>query len=229
MRLHSKPWAEPELKSSAFFIEPDTDHTGRWRELFDDPSKPFHVEIGCGKCVQAALAAKANPDINYLAIDEVRKILAAGCREVKNVLGDRPKNLLLTWADAMMLTDTLSEKDRAERIYISFPNPWTKRLKQHKRRLTHPRQLMLYREILTEKGEIWFKTDDPELFEDSLGYFSMCGFEILYCTGDLHADLSEGKAPAWLTNHESEHERMFTARGMPIHCAIARIMPMSPE
>ena len=36
--------------------------------------------------------------------------------------------------------------------------------------LTHPRQLEQYRDFLVDGGEVWFKCDDEDLFEDSVGY-----------------------------------------------------------
>ena len=62
------------------------------------------------------------------------------------------------------LDTAFGENDRADRIYINFCNPWGKN-KHKKRRLTHTRQLLNYRKFL--KGELWFKTDDDELFEES--------------------------------------------------------------
>ena len=44
----------------------------------------------------------------------------------------------------------------------------------------------------------------------------MCGFEITYQTDDLHAS---GYAP----NYVSEHELLYTGRGIPIHFLIARM------
>ena len=69
-------------------------------------------------------------------------------------------------------------------IFI-FCNPWSKK-RHKKRRLTHTRQLLKYREFLADNGEIYFKTDDDELFEESFEYFEQAGFEIVYQTRDLH-------------------------------------------
>ncbi len=218
MRLRKKPWADAELAQSPFFIENPEQYRGRWKDAFapELSDKPLHVEIGCGKCVQTAMLAHENPGVRLLAIDEVRKILAVGAREVLKVYGEEEvANLRLTCADAIETDGWISAEDKIERVYISFPNPWTQREKHHKRRLTHPRQLMQYREAMVDGGEIWFKTDDEKLFADSKEYFPACGFTITFLTDDLHAS---GFQP----NFESEHERKFSAQGMPIHMLIAR-------
>ena len=81
---------------------------------------------------------------------------------------------------------------------------------------------MQYREILKPGGEIWFKTDDDTLFQDSLVYLDLCGFEIRYLTHDLHA---AGFTP----NYISEHERKFMDLGIPIKFGIFRMKAEAPE
>ena len=65
-----------------------------------------------------------------------------------------------------------------QRIYINFCNPWP-RGKHRKKRLTHTRQLEKYKEFLVPNGEVYFKTDDDDLFIASLEYFEEAGFEIV--------------------------------------------------
>ena len=108
----------------------------------------------------------------------------------------------------------------AKRIYINFCNPWSKNAGSNKHRLTHPRQLLQYRALMPEGSEIYFKTDDDDLFRDSLGYFPAAGFEITWQTLDLHKN-----EPDW--NLRTEHEGMFSEQGIPIKALIARKGPDS--
>ena len=78
-------------------------------------------------------------------------------------------------------------RDKIDRIYINFCNPWPKS-KHNKRRLTHTRQLENYKTFLNENGEIYFKTDDDELFEDSIYYFKDSKLEKLQ-----HSQKSRGE------------------------------------
>ncbi len=112
-----------------------------------------------------------------------------------------------------LINEMLDENDKISRIYINFCNPWPKK-KHKKRRLTHTRQLTQYRNFLKENGEIWFKTDDDELFEESLEYFKEGKFRIEYITYDLHTSGFEG-------NVQTEHERMFTEQGIKTKFLIA--------
>ena len=82
--------------------------------------------------------------------------------------------------------------------------------------------MIQYRAFLQPGGEIWFKTDDDELFEASLQYFPDAGFEILQVTRDLHANEPED-------NLRTEHEGMFSSQGIPIKGLIARMLPELPD
>ena len=216
MRMRRKPWTEIELAHCPFFVEQPSKHIGAWRAQFPR-RQPVHLEIGCGKGVSTAQMALDNPGVNYIAIDEVRHVLAVSVRNTREAYGDRPiDNIVYSAVDAMMIHDTFCAADGIQRIYISFPNPWDERAKHHKRRLTHPRQLMQYRAFLAPEGEIWFKTDDDALFTASKRYLGEAGFEITWLTDDLHAS---GFQP----NYISEHERLYAAQGKNIHFLIAKI------
>ena len=73
-----------------------------------------------------------------------------------------------------------------------------------------------YKEFLKENGEIYFKTDDDDLFESSLRYFNEAGFKIVKSTKDLHSELD------FWDNIETEHEKMFSEQGIKIKALIAR-------
>ena len=55
-----------------------------------------------------------------------------------------PDNIILTRHDIERILLFMSERDTVDRIYINFCNPWPKP-KHRKKRLTHTKQLMLYR------------------------------------------------------------------------------------
>ncbi len=219
MRMRRKAWTEPKLANCPYFIEAPSTHRGHWREFFP-VQRPVHLEIGCGKGVSTVQMAHENPGVNYIAIDEVRTVLAVSVRNTERVFGGQPPtNLIYSEVDAMRIYDTFCAEDGIERIYINFPNPWDERAKHHKRRLTHPHQLRQYRDFLKPGGEIWFKTDNSALFVATKRYLGECGFEIAYLTDDLHAS---GFEP----NYVSEHERLYTQQGKAIHFLIAKMMPL---
>ena len=113
----------------------------------------------------------------------------------------------------MLMID--EEKDIVDRIYINFWNQWPKS-KHKKRRLTYPTQLENYKKFLKDDGEIYFKTDDDELFNDSLEYFENTDFEILSKTYDLHSQ------NIFEDNIVTEHEEMFSNEGIKIKALICK-------
>jgi len=218
MHMRTKKWAKPELAVCPYFTDEAEKHRGNWRNLFEK-DQPLHLELGCGKGVSTAAMVYDNQNTNFIAIDITCNVLGDTRRNIAKTYGEEPvKNVMITRYNIEDIRKVFAQEDRIERIYINFCNPWTKRPKYAKRRLTHPRQLMQYRDFLVDGGEIWFKTDDMPLFTESLPYFAACGFEMRYLVNDLHA---AGFAP----NYVSEHEKMYTEKGVPIKFVIFRKMP----
>ena len=215
MHMRKKKWARPELAACPFFTEEGERNRNHWRERFPEPDRPLHLELGCGKGVSTALMAADHPEINYVIADLSADVLGDARRNLVRACGETVRNVQILETDICYIDRVFGGEDRPERIYIHFCNPWTERPKQAKKRLTHPRQLLQYRSFLAENGEIWFKTDDDTLFEDSLVYFDLCGFETVYLTHDLHRD---GFSP----NYISEHERKYLDLGVPIKGGIFR-------
>ena len=73
----------------------------------------------------------------------------------------------------------------------------------------------MYSRFLAPGGEIHLKTDDRELFLDSLGYFAASGFEITCRTDRLLPDDPHA-------GPRSEHQQQFEDElGLPTHFCIA--------
>lgn len=218
MRIRYKKWARPELEASSFYIDNPQDYKGKWKELFEN-NNPIHLELGCGKGQFISNLAIENQDINYIAIDLIDAMLGLAKRNIEEKYNEReiePKNILLTRFDIERIMLILDKKDEIERIYINFCNPWPKG-KHRKKRLTHTRQLEKYKEFLKNSGEIYFKTDDEDLFNSSLIYFEEAGFKIEKFTRDLHNENIFEK------NIETEHEKMFSEQGIKIKALIAKM------
>ena len=137
-------------------------------------------------------------------------MLGVGRRTIVKLFEDAGKtqdditNLLLVKYNVEMLDKIITADDKIDRLFINFCNPWP-RAKHKKRRLTYYKKLEMYKTFLKPDSEIRFKTDDDELFDESL-------------TRDLHAsDVTD--------NIETEHEKMFSEEGIKIKYLIARQKP----
>ena len=204
MRMRKKTWARPELAECAYFTDAPEPFRGKWAARFGE-KRPLWLDLGCGKCVFLAELARRYPESNILGVDISYDILGVGRRNIEAAVPG-PKNVQLVFFNIEKLAEMIAPEDQVQRIYINFCNPWPKK-KHHKRRLTYPRQLETYKTLLAEDGEIWFKTDNDDLFEESLVYLEEAGYEILAMTRDLHAENDP-------ENIESEHEIMFTREGI---------------
>ncbi len=181
------------------------------RTIFKN-NNPVRLEIGCGKGSFITATAEKNPDINFIALERVSDVAVMA---VEKAAESKIENVRFIIADAQNLQD-IFEKESLECIYINFCDPWPKK-KQHKRRLTHPNFLKLYRELLIDCGEIRFKTDNRDLFDFSVEQIKdFEGFEATYVTYDLHnSDRAKD-------NVVTEYEFKFSSQGMPIHMLTAK-------
>ena len=226
-----KPWARKELETSPFYIDNPQNYKNNWKTAFEKEQN-LYIELGCGKGNFIAKLSKLNLDKNFIAIDLVDAMLGMTKRSVEAEYGIRKstdaeeieneiekqkvvKNLKITRYDISRIQDIFGKKDEIKRIYINFCNPWP-RGKHHKKRLTHERQLKQYKEFL--KGEIFFKTDDDSLFEDTLKYMERSGYKIEKLTYDLANEIDFWNGEE---NIETEHEKMFKKQGIKIKALIA--------
>ena len=207
MRLRKVKNALERLKvnNNKYFIEFPENYKGNWNKLFNN-TNPIHIEIGCGKGKFISELAKNNPNINYIAIEKFDSVLL---RCLEKVMKEDLDNLKLCIIDASII-DTYFSDNEVSRIYLNFSDPWPKKC-HAKRRLTSSNFLESYKKILTNDGDINFKTDNRGLFEFSLESFTDNGFKIYNISLDLHNDLDK-----YPNNIETEFEEKWSKLG-PIY------------
>ena len=218
MRIRKRSWTEEELQQAKFYIDTPKEYKGKWKSVFKE-EKQIHVELGCGKGQFIAKIACRNPNINFIGIDLIDTMLGLAKRNIEEVYEKANKeidNIILTRYNIEQILEIMDKQDEIDRIYINFCNPWP-RGKHHKKRLTHEKQLELYKTFLKKGGEIRFKTDDDNLYFDSLNYFEKAGFKVIWKTQDLHKENIE-------ENIITEHEEMFSKQGIKIKAIIAKYM-----
>ncbi|MBP2623516.1 tRNA (guanosine(46)-N7)-methyltransferase TrmB [Streptococcus oricebi] len=205
MRVRNRKGASELLEANPHYVVLDPAAAkGRWQELFGNDN-PIHIEVGSGKGAFITGMAKAHPDINYIGIDIQKTVLSYALDKV--LAADVP-NVKLLWVDGSSLTDYFAEAEVAQ-LYLNFSDPWPKK-KHEKRRLTYKTFLDTFKEILPEKGQIHFKTDNRGLFEYSLVSFSQYGMVLKGVWLDLHASDYEG-------NVLTEYEEKFSQKGQVIY------------
>lgn len=211
MRLRKKWWARPEMEESPLVITNPEENKGKWKEIFKNDNE-IYLELGCGRGEFVSENAELHKDKNYIAIDLKDEVLVYVLRRVQQ---KELSNVRIVPLQIAFINE-IFDRDEISRIFINFCNPWPKD-RHNKRRLTHTKFLEKYKQFVKPKTEIWFKTDNKDLFEASLQYFAESGFEILFHTYDLH---ESGFEP----NVVTEYEKKFTELGMKIMFAKAKLI-----
>ena len=205
MRVRNRKGATELLEANPYYVVLNpADAKGKWQEIFGN-DHPIHIEVGSGKGAFITGMAKANPDINYIGIDIQKSVLSYALDKVLEA--DVP-NIKLLWVDGSELTNYFADGE-IDRLYLNFSDPWPKK-RHEKRRLTYKSFLDTFKQILPEKGEIHFKTDNRGLFEYSLVSFSQYGMVLKGVWLDLHASDFEG-------NVLTEYEQKFSSKGQVIY------------
>ena len=211
MRLRKKWGARPEMEFSRLTVVKPQEYKGKWREEFKN-SQDIYLELGCGRGRFLCDNASNNKDINYIGIDLKDEVLIYALRRAIDM---EMENVRIVPMNINNIEEVF-DRDEISRIYVNFCNPWPKE-RHKKRRLTHTRLLEKYKIFLKPEGEIWFKTDNLELFNESQNYFKESGFNIQYLTYDLHKSNFKG-------NITTEYEQKFTGLGMKIMFLIVKML-----
>lgn len=204
MRLRNIKNASTRLAQNErdFVVNPN-EYKGKWHELFKNDN-PIHIEIGMGKGQFLTELATRNPNINYIGIEKFSSVLLRASEKLE--LMDLTNVRIINF-DAQNLVE-IFEQGEIERIYLNFSDPWPKNA-HAKRRLTSNRFLPIYETILSEDGEIHFKTDNRLLFEFSLESLNNYGLLLSNISLDLHnSDYQD--------NIVTEYEEKFSKFG-PIY------------
>ncbi|HEY2349375.1 MAG TPA: tRNA (guanosine(46)-N7)-methyltransferase TrmB [Puia sp.] len=155
--------------------------SGKWNHFFKNEN-PITLELACGKGEYTVGMAALYPARNFIGVDlKGNRIYAGALEGLKNNI--RNAAFLRTHIDKIdgyFLSAEVSE------IWITFPDPQL-RTSRAKKRLTHPRYLRLYQNILKPGGFVHLKTDSPALFHFTNLVADLYGLRILDSSEDIYA------------------------------------------
>ena len=147
-----------EIKTFPNVLEYPENMKGKWHEFFKN-NNPVILELACGKGEYTTGLAQIYPEKNFIGVDIKGNRLWVGA---KYSLTNKLENaaFLRTQIDKINQYFGAAEVDE---IWITFPDPQLRFSKANKR-LTHPKFLRLYHQILKSEGKIHLKTDSPDLY-----------------------------------------------------------------
>jgi tRNA (guanine-N7-)-methyltransferase len=131
---------------------------GKWKEHFKN-NNPVSLELACGKGEYAVGMGQLYPNKNFVGIDLKGNRIWAGA---KKALQNNLDNVAFLRTQIDQITGYFSKNEVSE-IWITFPDPQL-RMSKAKKRLTHPKFLRLYQQLLVPGGLIHVKTDSPDLY-----------------------------------------------------------------
>jgi tRNA (guanine-N7-)-methyltransferase len=183
---------------------------GRWRTDFFKAPYPLTLEVGCGKGEYTVGLAQRHPGRNFLGLDIKGERIWRGSTRAE-AMGLTNVGFVRMRAEALAAQFGPGELDE---IWITFPDP-RPRDRDIKRRLTSPRFLGLYEQLLTPGGLLHLKTDNEGLFDYTLETLAARpGAVIERFTRDLYSETAPEytEAQAIQTNFEGK----YRAIGVPI-------------
>lgn len=208
MRTRKKKWTDEEIQSNDKIVVDAISNKGSWNKVFGNDN-PIYVEIGSGKGRFLCNNALKYPDINFIGLERQESVLALAGRNMDKII----PNALFVLENATNLQE-IFEKGEVKRVYLNFSDPWHKK-RYYKRRLTYRDFLAQYEEIMNFNSEVFFKTDNKNLFEFSLNEFCNENWKLSNISLDLHnSDIED--------NIMTEYEEKFSSQGNPIYRLEAR-------
>ncbi len=131
------------------------------RGWFDDPSRPFELEIGSGKGTFLVQEAARRPESNYLGIEYAREFYSYAADRVRRA-GLRHVRML--GVDASEFVRWRLPDGVCDVVHLYFADPWPK-TKHHRRRMIQDRFLLDCTRVIRPGGELRIVTDHQEYWE----------------------------------------------------------------
>jgi tRNA (guanine-N7-)-methyltransferase len=154
---------------------------GQWPAFFSN-SHPITLELACGKGEYTVGLAKMHPERNFIGVDVKGNRIYIGA---KTSLEQGILNTAFLRTQIDKLPDYFSKNEVAE-IWLTFPDPQLRKSRAT-RRLTHPKFIRLYQQILSPGGRIHLKTDSPVLYQFTKWVIELYGLTIVEDLPDIHA------------------------------------------
>ena len=207
-----------EIRTFPNVLQNPDNMAGNWKDFFHN-THSITLELACGKGEYALGLGKLHPERNFLGVDVKGNRIWVGA---KKALRENLTNVgfLRTQID---LIGTYFDPAEVSEIWLTFPDPQL-RTSKAKRRLTHPKFLRLYQQILKPGGYIHLKTDSPSLYRFTKWVIAMYDLPLLQDIEDVYAVETVSEALQIKTHYEAldiaqsnkVHYLQFTLPAIPL-------------
>ena len=151
-------FAEIDTFSNVVQLDAGKPYKGKWAPDFFENDNPVVLELACGKGEYAVNLGQLFPQKNFIGIDYKGNRIWRGA---KTALEDGVNNVGFLRIQIETLLDYFGDHE-VDEIWITFPDPQPQ-LSREKKRLSSPRFLEKYKQILKPGGAVNLKTDNDVL------------------------------------------------------------------
>jgi tRNA (guanine-N7-)-methyltransferase len=176
-----------------------------WHVFFKN-NHPITLELACGKGEYSVGLGRVNQTNNYIGVDIKGNRIYNGA---KISLEEGLTNVGFVRGQIDHLAEYFGEGEVND-IWIIFSDPF---LRKPKNRLTHPRFLYIYQQVMKKGGVIKLKTDSKELYDFTLETIEEQGCSIVENIADIYG---KGMAVGPLAI-QTFYEKMHLADGRTIY------------
>lgn len=159
-------------------------------------------ELGCGKGDYVLALAEKHPDKKFVGVDIKGQRIWSGARKA---LDKGLENVLFLRIQIENILEYVRDHTIDE-IWITFADPFPKG-RHEKKRLTNPRFIESYKQLLKPGGIIHLKTDAESLYEYTKEVIEENKLELLKDVQDVHNTEHGEEDLEILTYYETNHIR----------------------
>lgn len=206
MRLRHRQWSEKVLEENKDISRDLSD--------FDPELIPTYqnLEIGSGCGGFLIEISKRHPETRFLGVEINKNAFAIAVKKAAEIKKDQTNFLILN-APIERIFPLITDH-QLENIYLNFSDPWPKKKQKH-RRLTYPTRLKEYFRMLKPDGTLYFRTDNIDLFNDTIEYFNEVDLYNIEIIQPFYSETVNYLPP-------TEYETKFREKGVQINVVIAK-------
>jgi len=186
-----------DIKTFKNVLEYPENMQGKWNSFFENEN-PIVLELACGRGEYTVGLSTMYPTKNIIGVDVKGNRMYIGA---KKCLENNLTNAAFLRTQIELIPNYFAAGE-VDEIWITFPDPQL-RTSKAKKRLTHPRFLRLYAQLLKQGGCVHLKTDSPKLFLFTKRVIELFDLFLVEINNDIYANKESNPALTIKTHYES--------------------------
>jgi len=186
-----------DIKTFKNVLEYPENMQGKWNSFFENEN-PIVLELACGRGEYTVGLSTLYPTKNIIGVDIKGNRMYIGA---KKCLENNLTNAAFLRTQIELIPNYFAAGE-VDEIWITFPDPQL-RTSKAKKRLTHPRFLRLYAQLLKQGGCVHLKTDSPKLFLFTKRVIELFDLFLVEINNDIYANKESDPALTIKTHYES--------------------------